>query len=385
MTAQVQPIATIGLSNFKCFDQLELHCSKLNLLCGINGSGKSTVIQSLLILGASYRSRAGNNGLLNFLNSHCSLGSVADVLREGSSEYAIGFEIENTHIPGRWSSRAEYEEDSDGRLRPSGAFFGEDSSLLQRMPFEGAQAVVMADRTGPRSFYPSSHDLTHIETDKIELGRRGLLAWDNIRRNQRAPVDQSDPRIPDGHQVQLLGELVDSWLQSISPGSHLNLNEVEDANIVIAGYSFDQSGDVATRPYSADNVGFGLSYTLPVIAALLSEAGTLCLIENPEAHVHPRGQTKLGELAARAAKAGVQIFAETHSDHFMDGVRIAVREGIIKPVDVKFHYFQREGNTATVTTPEIDEDGRLSEWPPGFFDQTELNMAALLAPKGWNA
>ena len=69
----------------------------------------------------------------------------------------------------------------------------------------------------------------------------------------------------------------------------------------------------------------------------------------------------------------------------MDGVRIAVREGIIKPEDVKFHYFQREGNTATVTTPEINEDGRLTEWPPGFFDQTELNMAALLAPKGWNA
>ena len=159
------------------------------------------------------------------------------------------------------------------------------------------------------------------------------------------------------------------------------MQNVEAAGLIIPGFSFDQPGDVPTRPYRATNVGFGLSYTLPVILAFLSEPGTLCLIENPEAHLHPRGQTKLGELAARAASAGVQIFVETHSDHFMDGVRIAVRDGLIKPDDVTFNYFQREGNTATVTCPEINEDGRLSEWPEGFFDQADENLDRLLAPK----
>ena len=114
---------------------------------------------------------------------------------------------------------------------------------------------------------------------------------------------------------------------------------------------------------------------LPVILALLSPPGTLCLIENPEAHLHPRGQTKLAELAARAAKAGVQVFAETHSDHFIDGVRIAVRDGLITPGDAEFHYFEREGNMTVVTSIQVDADGRLSRWPSGFFDQYDDNLA----------
>ena len=154
-----------------------------------------------------------------------------------------------------------------------------------------------------------------------------------------------------------------------------------EADAVIVGFSFDSPGDVASRRYRATNVGFGLSYTLPVIVALLAPSDTLCLIENPEAHLHPRGQTKLAELAVRAAMAGVQIIAETHSDHFMDGVRIAVRNGLIRPEDVAFHYFDRDGGRTTVSSPHVAADGRLSEWPAGFFDQHEDNLIKLLGPK----
>ena len=174
-------------------------------------------------------------------------------------------------------------------------------------------------------------------------------------------------------------DVVNQWLQDISPGVHLQLDEETEA--LIARFSFDRPGDVRHAPYRAPNVGFGLSYVLPVVLALLAEPGTLCLIENPESHLHPRGQTKLGELAARAAKAGVQVFVETHSDHFMDGVRIAVRDGLIEPEDVAFHYFERQGGKAVVSSPQVDADGRLSEWPAGFFDQHEENLVRLLAPR----
>jgi predicted ATPase len=163
------------------------------------------------------------------------------------------------------------------------------------------------------------------------------------------------------------------------------LEGVPSADAVIAGFTFDRPGDVASRRHRATNVGFGLSYVLPVVLALLSEPGTLCLIENPESHLHPRGQAKLAELAARASKAGVQVFVETHSDHFMDGVRIAVRDGIINPEHAAFHYFEREGTRTIVTSPQIDTDGRLSQWPTGFFDQHEENLVKLLAPRSQNA
>jgi len=74
--------------------------------------------------------------------------------------------------------------------------------------------------------------------------------------------------------------------------------------------------------------GFGLSYTLPVITALLVGTlipNSLVIIENPEAHLHPRGQTEIARLIALCAQVGTQIIIETHSDHLFDGIRIAAK------------------------------------------------------------
>ena len=89
----------------------------------------------------------------------------------------------------------------------------------------------------------------------------------------------------------------------------------------------------------------------------------------------------MAELAVRAAIAGVQVIVETHSDHFLDGVRISVRDGLITPEQTAIHYFEREGNSISVLSPEIDSDGRLSDWPRGFFDQHEENLMKLLASR----
>ena len=83
----------------------------------------------------------------------------------------------------------------------------------------------------------------------------------------------------------------------------------------------------------------------------------------------------------RATLAGVQVIVETHSDHFVDGIRIAVRDGLITPDSVVFHYFERNSGKTVVSSPQVDADGRLSSWPAGFFDQHEENMAKLIAPK----
>ena len=89
----------------------------------------------------------------------------------------------------------------------------------------------------------------------------------------------------------------------------------------------------------------------------------------------------MADLAVRASLAGVQVIAETHSDHFIDGVRIAVRDGLIRPDQTAFHYFEREGGKTVVVSPEVNADGRLSSWPEGFLDQHEENLARLVAPK----
>jgi predicted ATPase len=89
----------------------------------------------------------------------------------------------------------------------------------------------------------------------------------------------------------------------------------------------------------------------------------------------------MGELCARAAAAGVQVIIETHSDHVLDGARLAVRDRIVNKEDVSFHYLQQIDGKAVRTTPIIDDEGRLSEWPEGFFDQHRRNAARLTRPR----
>lgn len=382
MNSQQTGITKIGLGNFKCFEELTLECSSLNLLCGMNGAGKSTVLQSLLVLRQSYPRVLRDKARLRFAGRLINMGSVADALREGAADNAIRITMHHSSTKYDWYSRIELDDGIETFVDPNDARFDPPSKDVEGWAltslFRGPFAYVEAERIGPRSNYPA---LSAVQLDDINADGRGLTSWDALWRSRRKPISDEDPRNITDTQDVLLLSLVEAWMEEISPGVRLTAELVSSADMIVPGFSFRRTGDIPTRGYRPTNVGFGLSYTLPVILALLSEPSTLCLIENPEAHLHPRGQTKLGELAARAASAGVQIFVETHSDHFMDGVRIAVRDGLIEPDDVTFNYFQREGNTATVTCPTIDADGRLSEWPEGFFDQNALNLAQLLAPK----
>jgi predicted ATPase len=117
-----------------------------------------------------------------------------------------------------------------------------------------------------------------------------------------------------------------------------------------------------------------------LVALLSAKRGYLVLLENPEAHLHPRGQSKMGELIARATLVGAQIIVETHSDHIMNGIRVAARRQLIKPESAAFHFFQRaeNGRDIDVETPELDEEGRLDYWPKNFFDEWKANLDKLL-------
>ena len=373
-------LTKIGLTNFKCFDNLELECRPLNLLCGLNGMGKSSVIQALLALRQSFESRDLLVGRLVLSGARADLGTGTDVLFDDAEEDVVGFTLQDSRVEDAWESDFGYSMEADQLVALVNGRGTHGLYLPIRWrgfpPFGGNMLYMSAERVGPRKLYPLSDSMAR----KSDFGPNGEYAWNYLISRQDRLLDTDDPRSAEsGHRR--LDDLVDRWLQDVSPGAHLRMEEVADADAIIAGFSFDRRGDVASRRYRATNVGFGLSYTLPVIIALLSHPGALCLIENPESHLHPRGQTKLAELAARAAKAGVQVFVETHSDHFMDGVRIAVRDGLIEPSDVAFHYFRRDGNRSVVSSPQVDKDGRLSEWPEGFFDQHEENLARLLAPR----
>ena len=121
---------------------------------------------------------------------------------------------------------------------------------------------------------------------------------------------------------------------------------------------------------SIADVGFGVSQVLPVLVALLvAEPGQLVYLEQPEMHLHPRAQAALAEILADAAKRGVRVVVETHSELLLLAVQSLVAEGKLSPDLVKLHWFtRREDGVTEVNSANLDDAGAFGDWPEDFGD-----------------
>jgi predicted ATPase len=118
------------------------------------------------------------------------------------------------------------------------------------------------------------------------------------------------------------------------------------------------------------DVGLGVSQTLPVIVALhVAQPGQLVYLEQPEIHLHPRAQWKMAEVLAAAAKRGVRVIAETHSAVLLLGVQTLVAEGKLPPELVKLHWFtKRRDGVTDIVGADLDAAGAFGDWPEDFGD-----------------
>jgi predicted ATPase len=127
----------------------------------------------------------------------------------------------------------------------------------------------------------------------------------------------------------------------------------------------NKAGDMV----SIADVGFGVSQTLPVVVALReAKPGQLVYLEQPEIHLHPRAQTAMAKVLADAAARGVHVVAETHSALLILGIQTLVAEGKLAPELVKLHWFERRDGVTKVRSADLDEAGSFGDWPEDFAD-----------------
>ena len=165
----------------------------------------------------------------------------------------------------------------------------------------------------------------------------------------------------------------------IIPGIEMNANDVTDLRI--SRLSLQQPA-LDTGFLSPYNFGFGISYVLPIIlTGLMAEEGSVFLVENPEAHLHPKGQSHIGYFLAVMALAGIQVVVETHSEHVLNGIRIAALKNGMKPEDISINFFSVNtwGMDAKHQVENIKLNHRmdLETWPEGFLDQEEEDLRTL--------
>lgn len=373
-------IDQIHLKNFKVSKDVCLPIKPLTVLAGLNGAGKSTLLQALALLRQSYEKSSNMSSLL--LGGHLvRLGEGVDVLSETASSNQLMIKVSEKCRSYQWTCDVE---PLDRQLIVS-AFSSQGKDVPSFFRDKHFQ-FLQADRITPKTLYPQ----TDLQNDFLGVGgdytvdylaREGdKLTVNEVRRADLSKLLPSE-LVKKIASTTKLNDQVAAWLQFLSPGARLKPARVKGTDEVQLQFNYTSHTETLDQDRRPANVGFGLTYSLPIIVACLAAPkGSLLLLENPEAHLHPQGQAALGELLARCAADGVQIIVETHSDHLLNGMRLASKQSLISAKDVAMHFFNRSYETgdAKVESPQLLANGRLSSWPDGFFDQWDKSLDALL-------
>lgn len=329
-------ITHIQLEGFKSFENRNLALRPFTLLTGLNSSGKSSVIQALLMV---ERAAKGYGFLLD--------------------EHGTGRELTNTYAQA-FNITA----------------FDEKNKFIRLHNENDRQTILNEGITLPNVFYSEagrygSQSSIKVFNSTTEMDSKGGNLLKCIDTYADEPINKN-LRHPNAQGETLMFNLK-AWLDLISPGVNFTyeLQRLSDQSFPY----FDE--------HRATNVGFGLSYTLPIIALLLRASlikDSLVLLENPEAHLHPKGQTEIGKFIALCADNGINVVVETHSDHLFDGIRIYTKQHpTFANKFISYWFEQDERKNTKVDSITLEQDGKYkSDVPSGFFDQFEIDAETLL-------
>ncbi len=362
-------IEKILLKNFKCHNHFEMELKRLNILTGSNAAGKSSLVQSILLAFKSWENcekKQVNTNKVFGVNLGIPISIVSEDLEEKDIEIGLFTDgIANRLVLGLPKDNEEiyfniinYEEIVERKTH--------DCNLDKLRLF-----FLNAERQGPRSvsviqdIVPFSVGNTGENTGYI------LSEMDKFQKLSGHFKLPKDLRIA---AIDRFSANCEEWLNFVIPQTKLQYSVDIERNITTL--KMQNQGEfhlpVAT--------GFGITYVLPIIVQALAASvitNSILIIENPEAHLHPLSQSRLGKFLALVAANGVQIILETHSEHIVDGCRIqAAREEMCSDAQVLF--FEKKENTSLCNRIEIMDNGELEGWPEGFFDQKRQDLRELL-------
>lgn len=427
----------LKLENFKIWRSTgPIRLAPITLLLGTNSSGKSSLIQSLLLIRQTVKGDDPNLDL-NLGNpdtgDSVTLGQFKDLLCRHSavSESTLATQV---GIEFRWSEHgaadgstlfsARYNKGPAGSAELAYLRLGKDGqgfSVQRRKP--GIYRLSLATQAKPlgqsadirpeRSFAFSVSTLNKLgaHADSIkpigpallnELGRiiylgpvRRLAQRDYVWAG-RMPAHIGDDGakavdalIASGVARQLatkrrqmlpveakLFEQTIHWLKQMNLADGLSIRALGGS----ARYELLIENDGQTS--NLKDVGVGVSQVLPVIvAALFAQPGHIVIVEEPESHLHPLAQSKLAELFAEISKErNVQFIVETHSEHLFRRMQTLIARQNLTTNDAAMYFVERDGKAAKMRPLELDDLGRVKNWPEGFFgdvlgetrEQTEL-------------
>lgn len=357
----------VSFKNFKCFiDRTDISLSDMTINVGLNSVGKSTLIQALLLMRQTYDELIKYQGTQKdsftiSLNGPYGLqiGTCSQILSNGSDN--IVFTIDNTSF--------EYKK---GKDEFSLTYCKENA--LESLPKDSLFApdfyYINAERLGPRN-YQNIGDSSSAQL----CGYHGEHTFEILEKNANTIIADDRRRLGEDFTVNILSRQVQYWMDYIVPG--IEFNTAQDIDSRTAKLRIRQT-TLDTDFISPYNFGFGISYLLPIIVTgLLANKGAIMIVENPEAHLHPGGQSKIGCFLAQMAESGIKVIIETHSEHVVNGIRLYALKKKLSANSICINYFTAGDNGPMVERIPLSEQMDILKWPAGFFDQEEKDLCEL--------
>lgn len=229
---------------------------------------------------------------------------------------------------------------------------------------------------GPLRAYSQTTQKFAPTSELDDVGPEGEYAAAVYDANQNAVIQWYNP-ISDKIDCNTLKVALDAWVHYLGVANEVKIQMAGQSGV--SWQVVQKKGDKA-RPLTA--VGVGVSQILPIIVmGLLAPSHALLLVEQPELHLHPKVQARLGDFFMGLAKCDKQCLIETHSENLISQLRYHIVQAGGQEKSNCLIYFvdQDERGAARFNPIEISPQGNILNWPDGFFDETMLQEDRITA------
>jgi predicted ATPase len=404
-------LTQLKISNFKAWSQPDpIPLKPVTMLLGTNSSGKSSLIQSLLLLKQTVQS-PDRTIHLNLggdeVNDLFSFGDFDNVLFHAAGsprQFSLGFSF--TAPKGSRIDEGEflgvYVKTSSGSVAVSEVLLATAARRFRAVRRDkGAYSLLVDDEGQPRGkgrhFAPErsiafpadaiaclKEDGALVEDLSLAIRRelQNIAYLGPLRRkperdyvwNRSRPGEVGS----DGHRAVdvllssalLRGEAqneviegVSNWLKRMMLADRLEVRQLG------RGTRYEVVVHREGMEANLRDVGIGISQVLPVLTvAHFAPQGSTILLEEPEIHLHPLAQSVLAELFVEVSqRRNVQFIVETHSEHLFRRMQTLIARQTVTVEQAAMYFVQRDGTGARLLPLQIDEFGRVVNWPPQFF------------------